>query len=144
MLMAEVSAWLPAHSLHLCGHCSSPCPSAKAALAQFTALAHSGSPCKVFCCTALKHKQHSLCQEQHNRHTQTLPDVQQLLLGLLEIISPPQHLPPRAPRAREVFQTFMQKEGKGKKRGVRKRKTLYWSLNPSCNLTLAASCHQQH
>lgn len=103
-----------------------------------------GSPCKVFCCTALKYKQHFLCQEQHNQHTQTLTSVQHLLLGLLEVISPPQPLPLRALRARELLQTSMQKEEKGKKRGERRRKTLYWSLNPSCNLTLAASCHQQH
>lgn len=78
MLMADVPAWLSAHTLHLCGHCSSSCPPAKAVLAQFTALAPSGCPCKVFCRTALKYKQHCPCQEQHNGHTQTLANVQQL------------------------------------------------------------------
>lgn len=59
---------------------AAPAPSAKAALAQFTALAQPGSPCKVLCCTALKYKQHSLCHEQHKAHPRQCAAATELLV----------------------------------------------------------------
>lgn len=79
-----------------------PVSSAKPVLAQFTVTAQSGS-CKTCCCNTLKYKWFSWCQGQHNRQSWTTLQCATTtkLLRLQEMISPPQHLHPRAPRARE-------------------------------------------
>lgn len=106
-------AWIYVQALDLSGHptikllqeaiSAAPVSFAKSVLAQFAVLGQFGSPCKACCGNALKYKQLSPCQDQYNGHTWTPLQcaIATKLLGSLETISQPQHLPPRAPRARE-------------------------------------------
>lgn len=98
------SQW-PSNTIKLLPEAISAAPAqfVKAVLAQFAVLVQSGSPCKACHFKALKYKQLSWCQNRYKGYTWTPLQcaIATKPLRSMEMISPPQHLPPRAPRARE-------------------------------------------